>query len=84
MNTRDVLINMNYKSEYAEIQLALSYDSSAYDFNHKLYELTREKLGVAYCCFTILLNEVAEDESNSDGIMTSIGYIKKALLRENV
>lgn len=47
---------MKYKSEFAEIQLALAYDSSAYDFNHKLYELTREKLGVAYCCFTILLN----------------------------
>jgi len=28
--TRDILLNMKFQSEYTEVQLALSYDTSAY------------------------------------------------------
>lgn len=55
-HTRDVLININYYGYYGEIQLCLPFSTSAYDFMHKLYELTREKLGIAYSCFMQLLN----------------------------
>ncbi len=83
-NTRDLFINLKYKSEYTEIQLALEYDDLSYEFQHKLYELTREKLGIAYSCFTFMLSEGGDHHIGSGGLMTGLGYLKKTLLREKV
>ena len=68
-STRDLLINLKFKTEYAEVQLALKYNDHSYEFQHKLYELTREKLGVAYSCFTFMLHE-SESHNTSKGVMT--------------
>jgi hypothetical protein len=83
-STRDLFINLKFKTEYTEIQLALDYDDHSYEFQHKLYELTREKLGIAYSCFTFMLNDSSESHGSAGGVMTTLGYLKKSTLREKV
>jgi len=49
-----------------------------------LYELTREKFGIAYSCFTFMMHDSGDGHHNTAGVMTNLGYLKRALLREKV
>jgi hypothetical protein len=44
--TKDVSLNIQLHLVVCEVQLALAFDSTANEFNHKMYELTRDPSGV--------------------------------------
>ncbi len=46
LGTKDVLLNIKFHNIVCEVQLALIFDKSDNEFNHKLYELIRDPAGV--------------------------------------
>lgn len=85
--TRDILLNLRFGDSIAEVQLALNCDTSKYQFKHKLYEMMREKIGPAFCCFTMIVDKTYDLEKeikSKPSVNTDIGLVKSAFLRETI
>ena len=82
--TRDILLNLKFEDSIAQVQLALDCDTTKYDFAHKLYEMTREAIGPAFCCFALGVDDTLnlQAEINAEPkINTRLGLVKSTFLR---
>ena len=55
--TKDVSLNIQIGEIVCEVQLALAFDSMANEFNHKLYELTRDPAGVIMASYLMIISD---------------------------
>jgi hypothetical protein len=51
--TQDVVLKIKVKSVVSELQLALEFDTTGFDFGHNFYEIQRCPLGIFFgsCLF---------------------------------
>jgi hypothetical protein len=54
LGTKDVLLNIKFQNIVCEVQLALEFDKSDNEFNHKLYELIRDPAGMILACLLLI------------------------------
>jgi hypothetical protein len=53
LGTKDVSLNIRVGTIVCEVQLALMFDKSDNEFNHKLYEIIRDPSGVIMGCYNL-------------------------------
>lgn len=55
--TKDVTLIIKMDNIVCQVQLALVFDSTANEFNHKLYELTRDPSGSIIASMLMMLSD---------------------------
>lgn len=59
-STQDVVIKIKIKHCVCELQLALDFDLTKFEFGHNFYEIERCSLGCIFGCSLFLTKEVNE------------------------
>jgi len=58
--TQDVVFKIKIKEVVSELQLALQFDTVAFEFNHNFYEIQRCPLGCIFGSSLLLTKDVSE------------------------
>lgn len=58
--TQDVVFKIKVKNVVSELQLALEFDTTSFEFGHSFYEIQRCPLGSLFGCSLFLAKEVDE------------------------